>query len=676
MRGLNTTLILALFALILGIILGNYFMPEIKLSLWILSSSIILFVLIHIFLSLKNKQSVLSGISILLIFGSLAITLVVASNPLNQKVHYLNLSDSANRSNYIVELKERLASGKSDARFVAQVIKLNDRKVTGKIVLSILKDSLNPVIQLETGDYLYFKGRLQTQFPQNAPYQFNYGNYLKNKGIYGQISLSENSFFTLEGYKEPKKFQISQIHKYLKSKLNKHNLNPDSKAIILALLLGERQDLSPQIRQDYIDAGVIHILAVSGLHVGILMLLVQFLLKPLGNLKKARIFRLVIVLGVIWFFAAIAGFSPSVLRAATMFTFLQIGIQIGQRRSGYNALIASAVILLLIKPQLLFEVGFQLSYAAVFFIMWLYPKIETLWKPKNKLLRYYWQLICVSLAAQMGVLPLSLYYFHQFPGLFLIANIIVLPALGIILIYGIALLVLLSLGLLPELLLNLYDLILQLLNRIISSIAQAESFIFKDIYFPSLLLLVVYLLIFQTGFLLERFNYRNIKRLLICSVILPLILLVLKFRQSEQFYIINTYRSTALLEVDQTNQLIVHQRDESSISNSISKGFFENLQILKFKHDTLNHVYNTRNGTLLIIDSLGVYELETLKPNYILLTQSPKINLDRLIDFHQDITLIADASNYRSYVQRWEITCLKRKIPFHNTYEKGFYKIE
>ena len=121
-----------------------------------------------------------------------------------------------------------------------------------------------------------------------------------------------------------------------------------------------------------------------------------------------------------------------------MFSFLQIGLVYGQRRSGYNALIASALILLLINPRLLFEVGFQLSYAAVFFIMWLYPKIENLWLPKSKILRYYWQLICVSLAAQVGVLPLSLYYFHQFPGLFLLANMVVLPILGFILEFNIS----------------------------------------------------------------------------------------------------------------------------------------------------------------------------------------------------------------------------------------------
>ncbi len=609
-------------------------------------------------------------------FSSLGMILFTLSDPINSYSHYLNFPESASRANYIVELKEQLAPGKSDTRFIAQVIKLNDREVTGNIVLNIFRDSLNTPTLLETRDLIYFNGNLQTQFPQQAPYQFDYGNYLKNKGIYGQISLSKNHFLKLRNDHESKMFQVKQIHEFLKTRLNNYKLNPDSKAIILALVLGERQDLSPQLRQNYIDAGVIHILAVSGLHVGILMLLVQFLLKPLGNRRKMRIIRLVLVLSVIWLFAAIAGFSPSILRAATMFTFLQIGTTFGQRRSGYNALIASALVLLLIKPQLLFEVGFQLSYAAVFFIMWLYPKIEILWSPKSKILRYYWQLVCVSLAAQVGVLPLSLYYFHQFPGLFLAANIVVLPALGFVLIFGIVIFVLLSIGLLPEFLLNFYDLLLQLMNNIISSIARAETFIFKDIYFPFYLLPVVYLIIFQTGFLLEKFNYRTIKRLLMGSLILPLMLLVLKFSQSEQFYITNSHRSTALFELDGANQLYIYQNSKNGISSSMTKGFLEKLQISKIEHDSLTHLYNTPGGTLLVVDSLGLYEFKTIKPNYILLSNSPKINLDRLLNIYQNAVIIADASNYRSYVERWKLTCLKLKIPFHNTYEKGFYKIE
>ncbi|MAW97177.1 MULTISPECIES: ComEC/Rec2 family competence protein [unclassified Leeuwenhoekiella] len=674
MKGLNTSLLLILIGLVVGIALGSLYKFSLNSILLAQAATFIFFGLIHF--RHRQKKSCLSGMAALLLFASTGFLIYTISNPLLAKQHYLNVNHANSKNNFVFELEEQLPPGNAQARFTAQMLRVNDKIATGKVLLSIPKDSSINSNDFSIGTIIYVKTSLQTEFPLQAPYQFDYGKYLRNKGIFGQIRLEPGLFINLPQKEIASKLSTYQIRSYLKSKLNHYDLSPDSRAITYALLLGERQDLSPQLRQNYVDAGVIHILAVSGLHVGILMLLVQFLLKPLGNARKTRLLRLIIVIVAIWLFAILTGLSPSVLRAATMFTFLQIGLVYGQRRSGYNALIASALILLLINPRLLFEVGFQLSYAAVSFIMWLYPKIEVLWVPKNKILRYYWQLVCVSLAAQLGVLPLSLYYFHQFPGLFLVANLVVLPFLGFILMYGILILSLSALNLLPDFLMKIYDFTLQLLNSFIELISQADPFIFRNIYFPLILIPVLYLLTFSLGRLIQKINYKNLSRFLIVCALLPLTLLALKLKQNEQFYILNTYRSTSLAQVKGSNNLLLYLNDEKTDISKISNGFMENLQIKEIRTKSLESIYNTPDRPLLVVDSLAIYQLKELQPGYILLTQSPKINLDRLMQLFPNATIIADASNYRSYVKRWEETCKKREIPFHNTYEKGFYKID
>ena len=674
MKGLNTSLLLILIGLVVGIALGSLYKFSLNSILLAQAATFIFFGLIHF--RHRQKKSCLSGMAALLLFASTGFLIYTISNPLLAKQHYLNVNHANSKNNFVFELEEQLPPGNAQARFTAQMLRVNDKIATGKVLLSIPKDSSINSNDFSIGTIIYVKTSLQTEFPLQAPYQFDYGKYLRNKGIFGQIRLEPGLFINLPQKEIASKLSTYQIRSYLKSKLNHYDLSPDSRAITYALLLGERQDLSPQLRQNYVDAGVIHILAVSGLHVGILMLLVQFLLKPLGNARKTRLLRLIIVIVAIWLFAILTGLSPSVLRAATMFTFLQIGLVYGQRRSGYNALIASALILLLINPRLLFEVGFQLSYAAVSFIMWLYPKIEVLWVPKNKILRYYWQLVSVSLAAQLGVLPLSLYYFHQFPGLFLVANLVVLPFLGFILMYGILILSLSALNLLPDFLMKIYDFTLQLLNSFIELISQADPFIFRNIYFPLILIPVLYLLTFSLGRLIQKINYKNLSRFLIVCALLPLTLLALKLKQNEQFYILNTYRSTSLAQVKGSNNLLLYLNDEKTDISKISNGFMENLQIKEIRTKSLESIYNTPDRPLLVVDSLAIYQLKELQPGYILLTQSPKINLDRLMQLFPNATIIADASNYRSYVKRWEETCKKREIPFHNTYEKGFYKID
>jgi len=209
-----------------------------------------------------------------------------------------------------------------------------------------------------------------------------------------------------------------------------------------ALLLGYREQLDKDLIRSYSSAGAMHVLAVSGLHVGILFLILQHLLQFLNRLKFGNYYFTIIIILALWFYALMTGLSASVMRASTMFSFILIGNKImKQKPSIYNTLGVSAIVLLVFNPYLIYQVGFQLSYLAVVGIVYLQPKFVKMIYVPNKFLHKIWSITCVSFAAQIATFPLGLYYFHQFPVYFFISNLIVIPVAVIIFYLGITLFV-------------------------------------------------------------------------------------------------------------------------------------------------------------------------------------------------------------------------------------------
>ena len=187
------------------------------------------------------------------------------------------------------------------------------------------------------------------------------------------------------------------------------------------------------------------------------MLFVTFILKPLPNTKRGSFIKLLIILASLSIFGIIAGLAPSVVRSVTMFSFVAIGNHLRRSVNIYHTLLVSILIILLFEPSFLFDVGFQLSYIALFFIIWLQPLLASIWLPKNKITKYIWDILTVSFAAQIGTLPLSIYYFHQFPGLFFVTNLVIIPLLSIIMVLGVLVMVLAAFGYVPFFLPNLWN---------------------------------------------------------------------------------------------------------------------------------------------------------------------------------------------------------------------------
>ena len=316
-------------------------------------------------------------------------------------------------------------------------------KVTGLAHLYLKK----PVAELPTyGDNILVSAGLSSIPAPMNPGEFDYKKYMARKGVHSQVFVDPGSFKILGSSNGLSAMGISlRIRENVRGQLEDYFLNIGERQIAMALIVGIKDYLDQDIKKAYAAAGATHVLAVSGLHVGILYLFMGFFTKRLRKARYGHVLFAVLNLMAIWLYAMVTGLSPSVFRASIMFSVLVLADTIGRDRNIFNSLGIAAFILLLIDPYSVFEVGFQLSFLAVLGIVYLFPIIYNRLYFSNPMLDKLWGLTCVSIAAQISTAPLSLFYFHQFPTYFLLSNLVVIPASFVILIAGLPMVILGSL---------------------------------------------------------------------------------------------------------------------------------------------------------------------------------------------------------------------------------------
>ncbi|WP_396601935.1 ComEC/Rec2 family competence protein [Algibacter sp. R77976] len=675
MRLLNFTIIKLSICLILGIIIGYF--ANISVNTSTLSTLSLLLILFVVYLIARKAfiKSIWFGLIAFLVMISIGILSTSFHNQKNFSNHYTKSISTENDSlkNIAFRIREVLKPGNYQDKYAVDILEINNKEVTGKTLLNIKKDSLQ--LPLKVDDVYISRMHFENIASPLNPNQFDYENYLKKKYIYHQLFATHKSLLPVSTDETTLLGIADNVREHINKKLKPYNFKPDELSIINALLLGQRQDISKEVYTSYTNAGAIHILAVSGLHVGIILIILSFVFKPLERLRHGKLIKTILLVSILWSFALIAGLSASVTRAVTMFSIVAIALNLKRPTNIYNTLAISMFIILLFKPLFIFDVGFQLSYLAVFAIVTLDPLIYKLWAPKNKIINFYWHTFTVTVSAQLGIIPVSLFYFHQFPGLFFISNLIIIPFLGIILGLGILVILLAVLNILPQFGADLYGYIISSMNHLIDWVSKQEAFLFKDIPFSLLYVLISYLGIIACVRLLFKKNYSNLKLFLIAIIIIQGALMFNKINTpSNEFIVFHKSRNSLL--GNKTNTKIIVANDFDSITkaaNNIITNYVVGNHIKTVEEQNIRPIYQLNNKHVLVIDSLGVYNLKSVKPEYILLRQSPKINLNRLIDSLNPKQIIADGSNYKSYIKRWEAICTKRKLPFHQTSKKGAF---
>ena len=675
MKLLNFAIIKITLCLVLGIVLAHYFEITVKYAL---SATLIFILSLFLFLVYEKGRLVKSlgfGVLTFLTFIGIGVLTYQLHDQKEFNQHYTQHIDSSKDSIETItfRIREVIKPGSNYDKYIVDILKINGQPLVGKTLLNVKKDSLFNAFKVD--DIFVTTTALQNLNSPLNPNQFDYKLYLQKQYIYHQIfSDNQQLLFvpsdtrTIFGY-------AAQFRTHINLKLKSYQFQADELALINALLLGQRQDISPEIYNSYTRAGAIHILAVSGLHVGIVLLLLNSLFKPLEYMKHGKIIKTLLIVVILWGFAIVAGLSASVTRAVTMFSIVAIGMNLKRPSNIFNTLAISMLFLLLFKPSFLFDVGFQMSYLAVIAIVSIQPLLVKFWQPKFKPFKMLWGIFTVTMAAQLGVVPISLFYFHQFPGLFFLSNLVIIPVLGIILGLGIIAIFMALVNILPVWLADLYGGMISIMNSFVRWISLHERFVLTDLSFSLLQVLTSYLVIVTFFLFFKKKNFKRLTTAMLSILIFQSALIFEnKKNQTEEMIVFHKSRFS-LIGIKKHNTLAVAHNFDSltSTRDNVIKNYKIGNSISETKKDTLENIYLFQTKKILVIDSLGIYKIPDLNPDYVILRNSPRINLSRLLDSIKPELVIADGSNYKSYLQRWEASCIEQKIPFHLTSREGAF---
>jgi competence protein ComEC len=356
-------------------------------------------------------------------------------------------------------------------RFSTKVVKSylaeSETRVSGRLLLAtIVNPSLTHTLQY--GDELFVATAFKLVDPPFNPAEFDVKFWLATQNINHQSFLKENQWLrTSTGQGNPIIQYALQLRKKQVAVYRRLLKNEEAFAVACTLIMGYRSDLSPETLQAYSGTGTIHALSVSGMHVGIIYLILNWLLSFLDRSKALKIVKVLLIIALIWYYSLITGFCPAVLRSAIMLSVYILAKSFHKESNGYNTMGFAAFLLLIWNPLLIYDVGFQLSFISVFGLIYVQPKIYNLVYSPYQVIDKLWSIVALSLAAQVVTFPLSIYYFHQFPIYFILGNLFVMIPITLMMYLGLIILMFKAYFLAP-----LFEFILNFTNSGLAWIAK------------------------------------------------------------------------------------------------------------------------------------------------------------------------------------------------------------
>jgi competence protein ComEC len=601
-------------------------------------------------------------------------------------------------------------------RFKAMVIQafnhkpsINSHPTSGRILVSFKLDS-GTKSTLSYGDVLLVPAKFQPVEEAHNPFQFDVKSWLANQNIYHQSFLKASDIrriSTKQG--NPLIAWALTLRKKQVDVYDKYVLNREAFAVASTLILGYRADLSQETLMAYSNTGTIHVLSVSGMHVGIIFLVLNFALGFMENYRTGKLLKLVLILGLIWFYALVSGLSPSVLRSVIMLSVYILAKSFNKNSNSYNIVAFSAFCMLLYNPFLLYDVGFQLSYLSVLGLVYLQPKINCWFTFKYSLMNKLWSAIALSLAAQIATFPLALYYFHQFPIYFLISNLFITIPVALMMYLGLIILLCRFYFLAP-----LFEWLIRFTNRGLKMISELPFSSIKGIWIEQWQLLVLTACLclltlaitnyrkqlFLPGFLalllfLSSCSYQkwisfNQRKMIFFSLsreyAIALIegdqaTLITSLKPESPFYRSNVAPTLSCLQIAKTTWVFAHEGTRTKTQNIIDVQKLTNSQSTTNARYVLNHQISYFNKSVLIVDSCFNYktlvgshnktmltsnnnDLQTsTKFNILVLSANSKVNLPQLILKTQPELILIDGTNSPYMIKNYLLQAKKYQIP-------------
>ncbi len=521
--------------------------------------------------------------------------------------------------------------------------------------------------ELSVGRQYLAVGKLQEITFKNTPYKNTYASYLAANNISHKLYCRDFTLLSKDDYSW--QYQLSEQRKKLLHSVEPFFESSNVFSFWKAFVLGERSGIDKSIKKNFQDAGLMHILAISGLHIGILYQLLIFVFKSVFYLYKYRWLRTSSILIVLWVYVLFVGAPISAVRAAAMFSLFEISSKAHRNQHPLDILVLFVFVMALIEPMALSNVGFQLSVTAVASILIGYPLWENLWIPKNRFLKYVWQITGVSISAQLGLLPLLIYYFHQFPLLFLLGNIPVMCLIPILFLFSLGVLMISYFKSFMVLFSSVYSFLIQHLLEYIEWVASFESLILRNLRLNLVEVLFIYKMLI---IILINYNYKPFqfwKIVLVLNVFLIYSISVSVYnRNHKALWVLEEAKNVYMVE-KLANNVIIHA-SKGSISTDLKfmKYWSNEAFISEIYQRNLESNYTYSGGiSIQIIDSpICTYD----KNGIYVLTNNVKINLDRIIETCPKLVICT--SNMKRYLkEHYANTCVANDIPFWDLQRNG-----
>lgn len=683
--------------LILGIYTTTFFPPTVNCY----NASFFIIPCLALLLAILNLQSLQKFTETKLLFfgtfnfltwasiGYLITTLNTQTFDNQYYTHFLPTATDA-----IVQINEPLQPKTQSYKTTAKIIATIDS--TGQITATkgkalIYFDKKDTLYKWQYGDILQVKAKIFTPVatPKN-PNQFNYKQYLAHQNIFTQAYINAAANPTFLGINQANFFweKIYFLRTYFLNAINQYVSNPNSQAVASAILLGYTAYLDTETLDTYSHTGAMHILSVSGMHVGIFYAVLSFFLSLFikkNPSKKALWLKFTLVLVGVWLYTLLTGIPPSAFRAALMFSLMELARCLNRSKNAINLIAASAFFILLYNPFNIFHLGFQLSYAAVVgLVLWQQP-ISHIFTPKNWLAKHFWEVIAMSLAAQAATLPLLLYYFGQFPIYFLVTNVILVDLAGFILIIG---LIFLFFSFITPLALYLGKIVnasIYLMNYVLQKI---DDLPFSVINYLKINILQCFLLCFILALASIYFKTNKKPQVLKIALIAYIIFLfayifnTIQSLQNPKIHIYSIKKGSAIEAIQGKNSILFadttalegyrfnikpfHQQNNVFENNPIDFQQINN-KIFEYNQQKIGILSNTFSSA----DSLQ-WNAQNTPISYLLLTHNTHANIEYWLQKTNCNKVIFDGTNTYKQIKKWEKILQKHPtISTHNIIENG-----
>ena len=523
-------------------------------------------VLVHVFLSFSFLFLVFSFLKIHFFFKIKDFVLSIFFLGLGVFAHELHnkeqvLPNFPNSSEVVFTLDKKLNSNEKNKRYEVKILKVNDEINHLGLVLSVPKE------ENELDFKHFYKAEIYlNKVKANAQdFGFDYQKYLGRKQIYFQ-GYAPNSFQVAEKENLTFSEKIKQKRLEILQNIDQAKLSDKSKEFTKGIILADRTEMDRETVEDFSKSGLVHILAISGSHMAIIFWLILLLLKPIFPARLRNV-PIVISLIFIWLFAIFIDFGSSVIRSCIMITAYYFYVLLQRKPDLLHAMAISGLAILIFDTNQLFDVGFQLSFIAVFGIFWLNePILKYLPKPKNNVQNFLVNVVSISIAAQLATLPLVIYYFHQYSLISVIANLVVIPFSEVIIVFALLMTILLGFGFEISWLNALYDSGVQLVLKVIHFFASLDVFFFKNIPMHWSEVIVLFSMIY----FLRRFLTRHHLKSLIKVGFLVILFLMLRigfnyYENSQSEILVHEFFKEKIISVKEKDKVVFFVKNSKNL---------------------------------------------------------------------------------------------------------------